>query len=597
MEEVKPAEEASKTSGGEAWQRLAEIVESYWEALRKEEAGSLDAEGGDRTPTDIKPALDTAYWRLMTESVSGLISKDTPQNELPDNLIFDERLGYALCYGVLTDLEGFAWAREKVASFFPTPPKNDRCECFYVTQTINQAYRDIRKVDILKKLNDQLERIKTAIEEEPQIRELAIKNRNGSVERLVDTPSDKEKLIQFFTQIDNELETFKMMEKKMREGGFSGKEERQRYISLTQKAEERQGQIDFILERQPQAAEEVRRYHKESDESLTQLIQLRDEKRQKEKDIDQEKSAVRNISVIDIKAGLEEEVGKLKGNGRLTSKLGKSMQISLPLEERDIITPDKAYKALEEIEEMDPNLFNNRGVKRKGKPALFIVPGIGEGIYDWEGHRLLIPTMYTRSILGSVASAVVLYRVDVDQSYNDRELILSYKNDIKDNKKIRSMIKLRQQLIKEYLLWITKEAKGFPLMEKQSRIWFEYRIAPNKYEPKFPRDMHGLTLKAQREGLEAELKKEENPQTLFRQALFYYLMDGENQDVLKDQIYARLEKALEQDPGNLDVIYSLGTIYRKNKNKRCIELFVDYTKKAPQSWWSKKALELVTTFK
>ena len=97
--------------------------------------------------------------------------------------------------------------------------------------------------------------------------------------------------------------------------------------------------------------------------------------------------------------------------------------------------------------------------------------------------------------------------------------------------------------------------------------------------------------------LEAEMKKEASVITLFRQALYYYLMESENQELIGKEVSPRLEKCLQMEPNNLDVIYSTAAIYRKIKNKRCIELFVDYTKKAPQSWWSKKALELVTTFK
>ncbi|MCA8938377.1 MAG: hypothetical protein KDB07_01095, partial [Planctomycetes bacterium] len=288
----------------------------------------------------------------------------------------------------------------------------------------------------------------------------------------------------------------------------------------------------------------------------------------------------------------EEEVGKLKGNGRLTSKLGKSVQQSMPLAEREIVTPESAREALDKILEYDPNLFANRGVKRKGEPELFIVPSLGEGIYDWEGNRLLVPTMITRSVLATVASAVVLYKVDIDQSYNDRELIQSYKNDIKENKKIRSMIKLRQQLIKDYLTWITKESIGQPRLEKTVRAWFEYRIAPNKYDPKYPRDLRNLTIKQTRQKLEAELAKPETPDTIFRAALLHYLMDSENGEHVQKEVMPRLRKAYEMDPNHLDVIYSLGALGRKTKSKDFVDILVEFQQKAEQSWWTKKAQEL-----
>lgn len=587
------AEPAQQESGpSDPWGRLGSAIDDYNTAVEKEEAGTLDTEGGDRSPTDLKPGLDTSYWRLMTDQVSGLVL-----NDLPENLTFDERLLYALNYGILQGHPAMAWAAERVAPFMPTPPKHPRFECVYVSETLNRKYRDILKVDVINNLNKDLERIRKAMDDAPGEREAAIKRRDHAIETGVNAPSDQGKLKSLFSQIDSELETIKTMERKQVRGGFSGKEERQKFISLTQMRDQRNEEINYILERYGEAGQEIHRQNHEADQWLETLMELRDEKRDKEKEIDREKGAVHSISVIDVKAGLEEAVGGLKGNGRLTSKLGKSMQVSMPLEERDLVTPDKAYAALDEILEYDPNLFNNRGVKRKGQPQLFIMPGIGEGVYDWEGNRLLIPVMYTRSVLASVASAVVLYRVDVDQSYNEREMILSYKNDIKEHKKIRSMIKLRQQLIKDYMLWVTKEAKGFPLMEKPNRLWFEYRIGPNKYNPKFPIDMLGLSMKQQREGLEAEMAKPESLETLYRQALYWFMMEEDNTEMLQKETVPRLEKCYEMDPNHLDVIYSLGAVLRKVKNKKCIDILVEYTRKAPQSWWSKKATELVNTFK
>lgn len=572
------------------WQKLAEGLAEYQETVALEEAGRLPE--GARSATDLKPSLDTSYWRVVGEVLGNLVP-----DSLPENLVFDERIAYAMNYGVLVDSPLHAWAVEQVRGALPFPPKHPTHVAVYVTQALNQRYREILKIGTIRKLQEAVDRIKKAIDDAPGEREEATIRRTHAIDGGAKDANDAKKLKDLYAKLDGSLERYKLMEKKNREGGFGGQEERSAYIQLTQERNGLAEQVEKTLSYFKDAADEIKKADAEADGCLTNLIALRDEKRNKEKDIDREKTAVTNVSLLDVKAGMDEMVAGLKGNGRLTSKLGKAMQISMPLEERDIVTPEKAFEALDKIEEYDPNLFNNRGVKRKGKPELFIVPGIGEGIYDWDGNRLLIPTMYTRSILASVASAVVLYRVDVDQSYSDREMILSYKNDIKENKKIRSMIKLRQQLIKDYLLWVTKEAMGFPLMEKANREWFEYRIGPNKYDPKFPKDLRGLSLKQQREAMEAESAKPENATQQFRLALCHYLMDQENQEMIGREVTPRLEKALSLDPKNLDIMYSLAAIYRKVKNKRCIDLFVEYSKQSPQSWWQKKSIELVTTFK
>ncbi|MCA8938217.1 MAG: hypothetical protein KDB07_00285, partial [Planctomycetes bacterium] len=216
-------------SKGGPWEKLAEAVDQYHHAQKKEAAGQLGE--NDRSPSDLLPAVDTAYWRLMTEKVSELVPE-----KMSDNLVFDEQLTYALNYGVIKGHKAFKWVVDKVQGFVfgEKQPKLGDHPVVFVTQALNQSYRDILRVDVIHKLNEEMQRIQDAIDEAPNERADAIKRRNDLITAGINDPSDADKLRSHFKQVDDELENMKMLEKKQRQGGFSGKEERDRFISLKQ---------------------------------------------------------------------------------------------------------------------------------------------------------------------------------------------------------------------------------------------------------------------------------------------------------------------------------------------------------------------------
>ena len=56
--------------------------------------------------------------------------------------------------------------------------------------------------------------------------------------------------------------------------------------------------------------------------------------------------------------------------------------------------------------------------------------------------------------------------------------------DLKEMKKTRSVVKVQQRLMTEYVTWIVKESQGYRIMEKEIRNWFEQYIAPDKHDVK-----------------------------------------------------------------------------------------------------------------
>lgn len=121
---------------------------------------------------------------------------------------------------------------------------------------------------------------------------------------------------------------------------------------------------------------------------------------------------------------------------------------------------------------LDPGLFSSRRFRVHGYPRIAIMPGRGNGVYDWEDHALLFPLCPASTPERSVAQALALLRWDAD---DDRDLKDTYAT-LKDNRG-KSIAGLQESFCKEYLVWLTKEAKGYRVLPKDSYNWFNWKIA------------------------------------------------------------------------------------------------------------------------
>jgi hypothetical protein len=189
--------------------------------------------------------------------------------------------------------------------------------------------------------------------------------------------------------------------------------------------------------------------------------------------------------------------------------------------------------------------------------------------------------------------AIVLYRLDADAAYNDRKLFKSYQSEIKEYAQLRSNLKLRQNLTRDYLIWITREARGQQDLSREVRDWFEANIAPRKDEPLVPRELRGLGSRQLKGKLDEVERSMPCGERSFRSAMLRWLQDMENEEALKVQVLPLLEEAMRQAPGNLDYVYSAGALYKRARMyPQAIECFTRYAANARKSWWTNKAVEL-----
>ncbi len=324
------------------------------------------------------------------------------------------------------------------------------------------------------------------------------------------------------------------------------------------------------------------------------LLDLRNERRLVEAQIRDEETTVHQTTPADVRSALMHEIGNVRGLLRLAAKYARVGECALPLAHKAAaINPATLVDALKEIEQIDPGLFNNQGVKRFGKPSILLAPGMGDGVYDPDRNRLVIPQYTPRTPLESVANAIVLYRLDADAAYDDRKLFKSYQGEIKEYSQLRSNLKLRQNLTRDYLIWVTREARGQQDLSREVRDWFEAHIAPRKDEPLVPRELRGLSARQLKSKLDETERTQPSGEHSFRAAMLRWLQDPENEEALKQQVLPLLEDAMRQAPSNLEYTYSAATVYKRVRMyPQAIECFTRYASNARKSWWTNKAIEL-----
>jgi len=134
-------------------------------------------------------------------------------------------------------------------------------------------------------------------------------------------------------------------------------------------------------------------------------------------------------------------------------------------------------KMMEEMSNLDMDMFAVPRTRMYGVPRVIFVPGQGWGTYDWADHTILLPMFPAVSAEKSLAYALGTFRWDSDE---DRVLKNAYEN-IKENRG-KSILEMAGSFYKDYFLWLTKEKKGFRILPRDTYKAFVPMFAPRKQE-------------------------------------------------------------------------------------------------------------------
>ncbi|MCR4316877.1 MAG: hypothetical protein NUW37_11080 [Planctomycetes bacterium] len=556
--------------------------------LKKSE--ETEAAGGDfeklgiPKPFELRDKVERGFWGAMSKIVDDLV-----QDELPDVLDIPPELEPALNFGLFPNPD-CEWIKDKVFSLYSACQKQGLVyKVLFLTDALKIQYRETKRVDKLKELETEKTRTSDAIKNHPvDVEELRKETYGVITERL--GPTGKA-VVDMFKNWERLFLPYLAMERKAKEIGLNGREEILKFTKLKNDLSTARQLIGTTLSKAPDHKAHIEDYIGKIEHKHKELQELQKDVERTDDLIYKEKNEVKAISASQVKEELRGALNNVKGLVTLGARKCKITPSGAPLKPAKVVTLEQVFKNLEHLEEFDPRLYDNRKVKKLGRPAVIFVPGIGNGVYDYQNNRLLIPLMVPKDPLESVAAAVCMYRDDVDQQVNERSMINSFRKDIKENKKLRSILKVRQQFVKDYLGFMTKEAYGLPKLDKETKNWFEWQIAPSKSDPKTPREIRGLNSSGLKK-MKTEVEQngwEKDPKALHKLAIIHSYLDEK-----ADQALEFITKALKLDNANPEILYNAGVISKKaNRKDLSREFFGRYVKMAEQSWWSKKAQEMM----
>jgi len=297
------------------------------------------------------------------------------------------------------------------------------------------------------------------------------------------------------------------------------------------------------------------------------------------------------ISTAEIEAALRTELDYVKELTRLAAKRLHRENCGFMRPGDSCFTMKDVDDCICRIMDFDPAIMHNQRVALFGLPSILLIPGHGNALYDWKYNRIVVPLMAPGgNFMASVAAGLIEYRLDVDE---DKRLLVSY-NKLTRHKDVKSVFHLKSELTKDYITWMTSEYKGYKILPKEERKWFEHEIAPNKNEIAVPLEYRPFMLAG--EAFTNKCKETESllskgldacaPEVLWTASVLFHLQGN------FAQALEALTVLVRKDTQRTIAFYNLGQTCEKLMRKQeAIQFFGEYCKRNPQSWWASAATE------
>ena len=370
-------------------------------------------------------------------------------------------------------------------------------------------------------------------------------------------------------------------------GLFMNVEAKREFVAKTKVLDSKLSILEGLYKSIPDAEDRVamRELLRKIDSVRNEVINFDERIARYEKELDEVINESQNVSEMEIESGFRTELEFLRENVKLASRRLKQDNFSFYNPEANHVSLLELQKTMDIILEFDPEIFHNSRIPIYGRPKLLLVPGNGSGIYDWKNNLFLIPqTTHTKDIMPSLAAAVMEYRLDTDE---DKLLINSYQK-ISTQKDIKSIITLKENLTKDYIKWLTSEYKGFKVLDKETRAWFERNVGPSKKDIYTPPDLQPFLFSSSdfKELFSENEKKitEGSDDEIAISAWILSVLEFQNGNYQKSYDY--IKSAKEHGFAHKFLSYNSAIICSKVARKpEALEALNEFTTKNTQGWW------------
>ncbi|OGS33645.1 MAG: hypothetical protein A2293_10190 [Elusimicrobia bacterium RIFOXYB2_FULL_49_7] len=399
---------------------------------------------------------------------------------------------------------------------------------------------------------------------------------------------EPDKLIARFNALSGADDLFyeiQSIQKSINTGKFLAVEDKRALVNKTTEYHKLQEQLKSLYSelRDTTLSKELVEFGEHINSLINTVIDLEGRKQKKQEELDKIVNEAASFSPVEIEARINEVLDYFKGLMVLSSKRVKLEPCAVAAGKVLPATKSKLKKIIEEIVEFDPKVFKNDRVKYLGLPKFVIIPGLGKGLYDWKNNAVLIPTLPAGRFDESVFAGIVEYKLDMDE---DKILLTSF-GKLEENKGVKSLLRLKEKFIKDYTIFMGQEVKGYKVMSKDLRNWFNREVAPNRSEVRIPIEYDPISMTQDAfERLKEELQKRIDSQSATSQEFFGLSVIHAYFEEW-DKSLERLKRALELNPNHLEALYNLGIVYaKKHMRKEAADAFSEYVRKSPQNWWT-----------
>lgn len=460
--------------------------------------------------------------------------------------------------------------------------------------SLNAVLDDVLRRAVIREFRTELAALQHDIDIWAETHLTHIRYRDARVNELLGDNPRGPHVLRLLSETDEKLEQYKRLESREKSGGSLSSDERRAWGTIRHFVDSRRDQITTLLapvsrvtDKQAGLASAAIAASEAVESSVAHLLELHAKRRQIDEQILEQQSAARRVTPQEVMKALRRELDAVAGLLRLAARYARCGECAVPVDENaEFIDADVAADAMAHVLQFDPRLVDNPLAARFGLPDLLLAPGIGDGVFDAKRNRMLLPQRCTAGALQSLAHAAVLYRLDVDTG---RALLASYREQL--HRGTRANLKLRNGLVRDYILWITQETLGDEVLPRATREWFERHMAPDKSKPWVPFDLRGRNEHQLATALRELGSEPESAEREYRAGVMEWLLGKNERAALR--ALQRLARAEELQDTHLGAVYSAATLHMYLRNyQQAIAAFRRFTEISPRSWWTCKAIEL-----
>ncbi len=552
------------------------------EAIRvlKEDPGDVNALKG----------ISNLYWPAITSGLREAVHGE----EGPEHFLTSEES--FINFGLIEDLVG---PESRMAEQIrDTEKKFPYLTIAFMSQWLQETINEIREGNRSKMLLREIDSTRMQIRKfEEEIESIQESRERILMQELVQSSTRyPERKLKKMVEKMREADSLRLCNLRSRKAASKGKflkvEERRELAEREKTLAKDQAREEGLMTEveNPDERRNLKQLGDSLSETFERIVDAEQRTASLEKQIEEIELRQTKMSPMEVESRIVEALDYVRDMVKLSAKRLRLESCSILKPGEQLFTLRKIQACLSRILEFDPKVFSNDRVAYLGRPGVLLCPGNGNALYDWKNNMLIVPLAPMRGdFMASIAYGIIEYRFDTDE---DKKLIGSYAG-LPENKGVKSVYRLKERLAKEYVQWMSQEYKGFRVLSRDIRRWFEREIGPDKNDiycpPEFqPFNTGSGEVKKLIDRVEARLADTNaaaSPNVLWAGSILHFQMGN-----FKRAYECSREFVQSEGSKHRLALYNFGHIAAKvSRKQEAVDAFGKFVQDHPQSWWASVA--------